>query len=874
MAARSFKFKLALITLATLSTMGAALAQSLPVSSAEGSNLWFVEFAGKPVADGATVAAVQAEQAAFRAAAAAAGVVFTERRAFNSLFNGLSVSVNDAERAKLARVEGVKAMHAVETIQGPTPEQVAGSAIDLARALALTRVDIAQNTLGLTGAGVRVGIIDTGVDFDHPALGGNGTNGSTPFPTARVVAGWDFVGDAFTGPASTPAPDANPDDCNGHGTHVAGIVAANGGGIKGVAPGASLGAYRVFGCTGSTTADIMLAAMERALADGMQVVNQSIGSTGQWPQYPTAQAASRLAKKGVVMVASIGNSGPGGSSPDGLYAAGAPGVGEAVIGVASFDNAQTSFTVGVTPYGYTPASGAPAAPTSGSLLMGKTGVPGQPTLPTTAPDACSALTPGSLNGMAALIRRGSCGFYVKAANAQAAGAAAVVLYNHSPGALNASAAGTPAVTIPVVGITAAQGAALDAAIVAGPTTLTWTATAVGFPFGTGGLMSGFSSFGLPADLSFKPDLGAPGGGIFSAYPLELGGGATLSGTSMSSPHVAGAAALILQALPNASLGRESAVVGRTSPPMINMLTRMQNTAKPKAWSGDAASGSLDHAFRQGAGMIDVVAAVQSQQFVVPGKLALGESQAGPSVQKLTIRNDAPVPVTYTLGHVAGRAAGPNTQSGASFSPSSTPIAAATVSFSSASVLVPPKSTATVTATITAPAALVNRGLYGGYITLTPVADGSPIQVVYAGFKGDYQSTQVLTPTGNGFPWLAQLVGTNYNNRNATGATYTMVGDDVPFVLMHLDHQSRTLKLEAVDGATLDPRGLVFESQYVGRNSTPGGFFAERWNGVTSLGTQPNGTYKLRLSVLKALGNAAVPADWEVFSTATVTVARP
>ena len=366
MPARTFSFKLALITLAVLSTVTAAVAQSLPVSSAEGSNLWFVEFAGKPVADGATVAAVQAEQAAFRAAAAAAGVAFTERRSFNSLVNGLAVSVNDAERAKLSRVAGVKALHAVEIIQGPTPEQGAGSAIDLARALALTRVDIAQNSLGLTGAGVRVGIIDTGVDFDHPAFGGNGTNGSTAFPTARVVAGWDFVGDAFNG-SNTPVPDANPDDCNGHGTHVAGIVGANGGGIKGVAPGVSLGAYRVFGCTGSTTADIMLAAMERALADGMHVVNQSIGSTGQWSQYPTAQAASRLAKKGVVMVASIGNSGPGGSSPDGLYAAGAPGVGEAVIGVASFDNTHsTQLTFTATPGGgvvaYNRVTGSPASP--------------------------------------------------------------------------------------------------------------------------------------------------------------------------------------------------------------------------------------------------------------------------------------------------------------------------------------------------------------------------------------------------------------------------------------------------------------------------------------------------------------------------------
>ncbi|MFG6439877.1 S8 family serine peptidase [Pelomonas margarita] len=855
------------------------MAQSIPVSQAEGNRLWFVEFAGKTVADGASLSAVQAEQAAFRAAAAAAKVSYQERRAFNSLFNGLAVSVGAIERAKLARVAGVKALHPIEIIQAPTPEQVAGSAIELSRALSLTGAAVAQNSLGLTGAGVKVGIIDTGVDIDHPAFGGTGVNGTTPFPSARVVAGWDLVGDAFNADSSSasynpvPSPDGNPDDCGGHGTHVAGIVGANGGGLKGVAPGVTFGAYRVFGCNGSTTADIMLEAMERALADGMQVINQSIGASRQWPQYPTAQAASRLAKKGVVMVASIGNNGPGGSAPDGLYAAGAPGVGESVIGVASFDNAQISFAVNGTPYGYNPATGAPAAPTSGSLSMARTGAADQPTLGTTAPDACAALPAGSLAGKAVLIRRGACGFYDKALNAQNAGAAAVVLYNHSAGALGASVAGVQSITIPVVGITAEQGAALHAAIGAGPTTLNWTAESVGFPFGTGGLISGFSSFGMAADLSFKPDLGAPGGSIFSAYPLELGGGATLSGTSMSSPHVAGAAALILQALPNAALGREGPVVGRNALPMINMLTRLQNTAKPKAWSGNPSLGLREHAFRQGAGMIDIVAAVKAQQFVLPSKISTGESAAGSTVQKLTLRNDAAVQVTYTLGHAAGVAAGPNTQTGASYNISGVYNSPATVTFSSPTVVVPAKGVATVTVTITANPALVDRGLYGGYITFTPDADGTSIQVPYAGFKGDYQSTQVLTPTANGFPWLAKLSAGSYS-KQAAGAVYTMAGNDLPIVLLHLDHQSRTLRREVLDATTLASRGLIGEEHYLGRSGTPGGFSASGWDGTTTQGVLPNGSYIIKLSVLKALGDAANPAHWETWSSPALTIARP
>ena len=140
--------------------------------------------------------------------------------------------------------------------------------------------------------------MDTGIDYDHADFGGDGTarSNSNQFPNSRVVAGFDFVGDAFTG-GNTPVPDAFPDDCNSHGSHVAGIVGANGGAV-GVAPDVVFGAYRVFGCDGSTTSDIMLAAMERALDDDMDVLNMSIGARAQWPQYPTAAAATQAAEEG------------------------------------------------------------------------------------------------------------------------------------------------------------------------------------------------------------------------------------------------------------------------------------------------------------------------------------------------------------------------------------------------------------------------------------------------------------------------------------------------------------------------------------------------------------------------------------------------
>ena len=99
MPAWKFALKPVAFAAAALASAAMAMAQSLPVSSAEGTQLWFVELIGKPVADGASLAVVQAEQAAFRTAAAQAGVVLTERRSFNSLFNGMSVVVSAEDRA-------------------------------------------------------------------------------------------------------------------------------------------------------------------------------------------------------------------------------------------------------------------------------------------------------------------------------------------------------------------------------------------------------------------------------------------------------------------------------------------------------------------------------------------------------------------------------------------------------------------------------------------------------------------------------------------------------------------------------------------------------------------------------------------------------
>lgn len=837
----------------------------------ESTNLYFVELSSAPTANGGNSATVKAEKKAFRAEAKKAGVGYTERFAFDKLWNGLSISTDSTQLGTLRRLPGVKAVYPVYTVQ--IPETASGGNPDMGTALAMTGANIAQSVLGYTGAGIKVAVMDTGIDYDHPDLGGCFGSG------CRVATGWDFVGDAYNADPSAaaynpvPAPDNDPDDCNGHGTHVSGIVGANGA-VVGVAPDVTFGAYRVFGCAGSTTADIMIAAMERALADGMDVLNMSIGSAFMtWPQYPTAVAADALVDEGMVVVASIGNSGA-----NGLYSAGAPGVGNNVIGVASFDNTHVQLsTFTVTPagltIGYANATASPPAPTSGSLPLAKTGTPA------TANDGCAPLAPGSMAGKAVLIRRGTCGFYDKALNAQNAGAAAVVLYNNASGRFSPTVAGPIAITIPVVAVSDTEGVAINNAINAGAQTLNWQSGTGTFLNPTGGLISSFSSYGLDAELSLKPDIGAPGGLIYSTYPLENGAYATISGTSMASPHVAGAVALLLEAQPAVAAADVRGI--------------LQNSADPKNWFGNPGLGFLDNVHRQGAGMLDIDDAILAATRVTPGALSLGESETGPATRTLTVVNNGASAVTYDLSHVGALATGPNTTFAPSFF-----LAPAAVAFSAPSVTVPAGGSATVDVTITANAGLADKGMYGGYIVFTPQGGGQTYRVPYAGLKGDYQAIQVLTTGGVGFPLVGRAVSCiRVVDGECVGGSYTIPAagyvydltsiNQMPAILVHLDHQARYMEMTIYKASNGQPVHPVFnqmtEVEYLPRNSTTTGFFAYTWDGTRlhSNGvkwekkkTVPDGDYIIKVRLLKALGDPNNPAHWETWTSPVIKIDRP
>ncbi|KAF4880128.1 Subtilisin DY [Colletotrichum siamense] len=245
----------------------------------------------------------------------------------SSLFSGAAVETDTHNLDSLRTLPDVAAVwpNSYAHLVAPVKRQVAvepGAAGSYAVHWA-TGVD-ALHEQGVRGDGVKVGVVDTGVWYNHSALGGGFGEGF------KVAGGWDLVGDAWA-VGSVKTPDGDPVDQQGHGTHVAGIIAGEAEtGWVGVAPGARLYAYKVFGAGDGTDTATLIDAFLRAYDDGMDVIHASIGGRGGFAENAWAVVASRIAAEGVVVTISAGNSGNGGA-----YYASSGSSGENVIAVAS-----------------------------------------------------------------------------------------------------------------------------------------------------------------------------------------------------------------------------------------------------------------------------------------------------------------------------------------------------------------------------------------------------------------------------------------------------------------------------------------------------------------------------------------------------------
>lgn len=785
-------------------------------------------------------------------AASAEGVDVEVVTSYDLAWQGASVVVDDEEIEKVAALSGVSGVYPVLEVTNPVLDTVEPT---VETGKELTGADVANEELGYTGQGIRVGIIDSGIDYNHPDFGGSGTNDERrDFPNERVRWGYDFVGDDYDAryaESDVPKPDRFPDDCGGHGTHVAGIVGANGD-IKGVAPDVQFGAYRVFGCDGSSSSDIILAAMEMARRDRMDVVNMSLGAAFMtWPSYPTAVAADRLVKDGIVVVVSQGNEGLSGT-----FSGGAPAVAHDVISVGSVDNtlymSDYFETAGGLEIPFRPSTGAPNFPAGAEYTF----VAADPF------NGCPANPPAEAteDGQALLVSRGDCTFHEKALTAQTAGYDALLIANNTGGVINATVEGDTPITIPVGTILQADGAAFRAEIVAsGSSEATVAEEPKRFDNPTGGYQSDFSSYGLAADLTLKPDVSAPGGSIYSTWPLELGEYHTTGGTSMAAPHVAGAAALLLEAKP------------RMKP--LEVRSALTNTANPFDWSLVKNAGYLEPVHRQGGGLVDIAQALTTKVSIEASKISLGEGEHGPVTTELTVTNRSDQAKTFALGADHGVT---------TYGPPSNPgfyALEADVSFSSDTITVPAGREASFTVTIGEDFG-VDGAIYGGWITLT--GETEDFVVPFAGLSGDYQALTALDLA------LTAFVEDDTLYVADPFREFSMEDGDVPYVYFNLAYPVSALYIDVyhanADGTRGRPVHPVFNNYltYIdqGRLSAPA---AIPWDGTVQHSNGKgkgkgnktrqveNGAYVLQIRVLKALGDPKNPDHWETWDSAPVIV---
>ncbi|MBG07337.1 MAG: serine protease [Halobacteriovoraceae bacterium] len=423
------------------------------------------------------------------------------------------------------------------------------------------------------GQGMKVGIIDSGIDYTHSMLGGRGTieaykevDPSLPsdqFPNQKVVGGIDLVGSAYNLSSSNPEnrvpqPDQNPIDESGHGTHVAGTVAGIGDGTKtysGVAPDASLHAIKVFGKSGSTGDTVVIAGLEYAadpngdlnLDDQLDVVNLSLGGGFGEPHSLYREAVKNLVEGGTVVVASAGNAG---HSP---YIVGSPSTSDEAISVAASVDDMTH-NIEFEASSFTGANGF-------SLLVEV--VQGNISRPIGSNDSDpfelvyikdnaeadrdfteeEALL---LKDKVAVVDRGKVSFIDKLKRAFKAGAKGALVVNNKPGS-PIMMGGQGKVDFPAIMVSQSHGDVIKGEMEKGSVSLQFKADKKIIKSELIDTLTNFSSRGPRSiDSLIKPEITAPGEAIVSAFVGKGDLGVAFSGTSMSGPHIAGVMALLKQ----------------------------------------------------------------------------------------------------------------------------------------------------------------------------------------------------------------------------------------------------------------------------------------------------------------------------------------
>ncbi|KAJ1813871.1 hypothetical protein LPJ56_005025, partial [Coemansia sp. RSA 2599] len=603
---------------------------------------------------------------------------------------------------------------------------------------------------------------------------------------------------------------------------------------------------------------------------------------------PLAVACARIAEQGVVVVAANGNDGR-----NGLFTAGSPAVGRGVISVGSIDNWNVTGPVATinTSLGskaiYLSVSDPETRPFDFPLDV-----------PLVAPLDSSGSSLGcanytvSLDGKVALVKRGTCSFSQKAQAAYEAGAVALIVYNNVEGVT--SPATDAEVSIPVAMVYMADGQfALDG-LAAGNGVVTISAmknTFGTFPSDTGGQMSDFSSFGPSPELDINPVISAPGGNIWSTYPLNQGRYASLSGTSMATPYISGAAALLKQARPDLC---------------VKEIQRLLLTsAKPL---NDRDTGKMIHPYWSGSGLVDVYGAIKARASISPPVLSLNNTHYGVveglsenhesvrwSAQSINIKNaDGNRGMTVAMGDMVADSLSMYAANGTlTLAPRKWP-AGGNLTAVACNTLpravyptfkhVPAGESVDIKVYIVAPVGLSesDRWFYGGFLNFTLRWEGESESfdyvVPYAGYNGDYRKLDVLSSSAqSGLPALA-----NSDEGTLVDQSQLVVShNNTALLLYSIDVPTRVISATMVDAKnkTIGYLGYGYQ-EYNIRNlplsepSISGAMIADTVykdkEGTVEVDVPP-GRYRVHLKALRPFGDVRNPRDYQTWDSALFSV---
>ncbi|PEL13429.1 S8 family serine peptidase [Bacillus sp. AFS017336] len=524
-------------------------------------------------------------------------------RSFKTAYNGVAMSLPANEVESLLQSGAVKAVYKSTTVKLEQPiesdtsnEEESTKRIESIPFLGVDKL----HKEGITGKGVKVGVIDTGIDYHHPDLkdafkGGYDFIDNDNDPMETTYDDWIKAG-------SPVPPEGATTYYTDHGTHVSGTIAGrakntSGIAVKGIAPNADLYGYRVLGPYGTGGIDAILAGIDRAVSDGMDVINLSLGIDMNDPQYPTSTAINYAVLNGVTAVVSAGNSGPS------SYTLGSPGAAALALTVGA-----SSTPISVAKYTGTLEGVSDKAYNLSNLYSNFIA-----DLKSFDKQTIDIVDLGigqesdyknkDVNGKWVLVNTGTIGTQTKVISAKAHGALGVIAYNNIPNAGPSSFVREDQNFIPTFSLSYEQGLDFKAQLAAGHNKLTFKDYTEGFT--DGDKLAYFSSRGPSRqNYDIKPEITAPGVSVLSsvpAYDIYKNDPSNyqfaynrMSGTSMAAPHVTGISALLLQANPDLQPG--------------DIKTILMNTAKPLA---DKYS-----VFEDGAGRVDPYRAVHTGMEVI------------------------------------------------------------------------------------------------------------------------------------------------------------------------------------------------------------------------------------------------------------------